>query len=152
VAIQRQVGGIQGGTVKEQGPEAAGMAAGDRLEPAPEQAVVDQNEVGARCRCALESRLAGVHRRRDPSDWPAALNLQPVQRPRVVRDSGDLKISIEVGNEVLLLNRQRYISRMRRGQYGSTVAKDILCHPNLAVHLTAFLHEDPPGDDAAVHD
>jgi len=60
------------------------VRAGDRLQPGPEQAVMDQQEIDARLRRLADDRLAGIHRRADARDAAGVGELEAVFGPREV--------------------------------------------------------------------
>ena len=77
--IQRQVRAENGHVGVERQLELAIRRAFHRLQPAPEQAVVNEQKIDFPLGGKRERRLAGVHRRADPPDAPAVLHLQPVE-------------------------------------------------------------------------
>src|SRR2546426_4063949 len=71
----------------------------ERLKPTPEQAVVDQQQVGPLLCRQAHGRLAQIDRRCHTAYGPRVRDLKSVHRMGRVRHFGDSEVAIEIGDQ-----------------------------------------------------
>jgi hypothetical protein len=101
VAVQWEMGGIEGDISGVQRPNSAPVPPPEGLEPAPVQAVVNDQEGRVAGHGGINAGLTCVHRRADPRESPRVLDLQAVQRSLVVSDGSDREVSVEVFRDII---------------------------------------------------
>ena len=101
VRVERQVAGIDCTVAAHEGGKAAVDRAGQRLDTAPEQAVVSDDEIHATLDGALEGHEPGVHRGADTHHATVVGDLQTVDRPRVVLEGRTPGAFVAIVHELL---------------------------------------------------
>ncbi len=94
--VQRHVGGVQREVVLHQGANPPAVAVRDRLEAAPEQPMMYQQEISAPRDGLVDRCLARVHCQADVVHLATVFHLQPVQGVRVVAHLGNSQVPVEV--------------------------------------------------------
>lgn len=101
VDVEGQVGAVEGEAVVEAEADFFVEGAGDGLEAGPEEAVVDEEEVGAGGGGFADDGEGGVNSGGDPGDGDAGgVDLEAVQGGRVIGDFVDAEFVIENGYEI----------------------------------------------------
>ena len=96
VRVERQVGAVDGQAGVEGALPLPVLAPDHRLQPTPEQAVMHQQEIHPAFGRRSDRVAAGIDRRADARDRAAVLQLQAVERVRVVRNLADVQEAVEV--------------------------------------------------------
>ncbi len=101
VDVERQVGAVEGEAVVEAEADFFVQGAGDGLEAGPEEAVVDDEQVGAGGGGFADDGEGGVNCGGDLGDGDAGgVDLESVQGGRVVGDVADAEFGGEMGDEI----------------------------------------------------
>ncbi len=97
--IECQVSTVERDVLRDESRHAPIRAPCEGLEPTPEQAMVDEQEIGSLLRRHPYGRLTQVDCRRDTAHRPRVRDLQPVDRVGSVRHFGDSEIAIQVRDQ-----------------------------------------------------
>lgn len=99
--VEGQVGAVEGEAVVEAEADFFVEGAGDGLEAGPEEAVVDEEEIGTGGGCFADDGEGGVNGGGDVGDGDAGgVDLEAVQGGRVVGDVADAEFGVEMGDEI----------------------------------------------------
>jgi hypothetical protein len=96
VAVQRKVRAVERGPALDQGRDTPKQSPRERSRPAPEQAVVDDDEIGSVFHGGAQRPLGGIHGRRDVTHVTASPHLEAVECLRIVRMPSRSKVSVEI--------------------------------------------------------
>jgi hypothetical protein len=99
VSIQRQVSAVYGKVMFQQRPQQLVTRTDPRVRRAPEQSVVNDEEIRPGFRRQVYRGQAGVHGRRDAPHAPEVLDLQPIHRPAVVPNFPGAENPVAVTND-----------------------------------------------------
>ena len=97
--VQRQVRTVERDALSDEPGRAPIPGPRERFQPAPEQPVMNQQQIRPLLRRHANRRLAQVHRRSDPGDLAPVRDLQPVQGLRGVRDLPHAQVVVQIGHE-----------------------------------------------------
>ena len=101
VDVEGQVGAVEGEAVFEAKADFFVEGAGDGLEAGPEEAVVDEEEIGTGGGGFADDGEGGVDGGGDVGDGDAGgVDLEAVQGGRVVGDVADVEFGVEMGDEI----------------------------------------------------
>ena len=94
--VERDVRGINGEIAGDGQPQLAVEAPAMGLD-IPEQAVMDEQQVGAHGHGLRDNGLAGIHRTGDAAHGTLVFKLQPIDGTRIVGDGGGLQPAVHCG-------------------------------------------------------
>src|SRR5882724_11044186 len=97
--IEWKVGAVERDVALDESRHAPMRAPSERLQPTPEQAVVDQQQVGPLLRRQAHGRLAQIDRRCHTAHGPRVRDLKSVHRVGRVRYFGDSEVAIQIGDQ-----------------------------------------------------
>jgi len=100
MAVEGEVSAVQGGLAVDQRLHAAVPRPGERPESSPEEAVVNDEEIGPPADCCNDG-FAGVHGHREAPDTLGPRDLKSVHGARIVRSPPGIEIPVEKADDLL---------------------------------------------------
>ena len=100
MGIQREMGAVDGESILDGETQFAVARPGDRLQAAPEEAMMNKEKIGAGFHGHGDGGLTGIHSRDDLGDFPFIFHLQAIHGIRVITDLIDTEDAVEVLNEI----------------------------------------------------
>jgi hypothetical protein len=94
MAVKRKVGGVESEVASDQRAHSATVPVSERLEAAPKQPVVHDEETRSRGHGRVNRRLAGIHGSRQAMESARVGNLESVKGPAVVWDDPSTEIGV----------------------------------------------------------
>jgi len=100
MCVQGKVDAAQPDIGSDEGRDPPEELPGERGQPAPEEPVMDQEEVGAALHRGTDGGLRRIHRHHQVLHFGGPLHLEAVECRRGVRMSGQLQVGLQILEDV----------------------------------------------------